>query len=336
MDSKKIFPIMATILVLAIVLVGEVIVVTSSHDDYSSSVYVDNDELIFTIDSRNAHEYTAVSLKNSLGLPETVSVYFDPDYPSAATNGVASTGARALDEEYYVQQLSSTLKVRGIDYSEVVDAKGLQNIMSADGKDHAVIVLSGTLPDTVYDGSKDSLISKWIESGGRLYWAGGIIGKYISHRDSLEEVPSGTSIFLGSECIGPEFGRALSEVNTNGFHDALYLQNNKTAYGVVTSELPDDTEYICLGFTDGERSSATIVSDGNGIICILGGDYSIRQRIDLTQLLASGIGPTTELADLVKGSVHGSENGRLSMGDSVYITLGGYSPVYCSNLEVKE
>lgn len=335
MERSDIPPIAVAIFIIALVLVGEAIVISDSRDDFSSSIAVDGDDISFTINSHGSHIYTAVSLKGTLGTPETVSVYYDENYVSAASSGVASTGARALDENYYVEQIYDTLKVRGIDYSEVVDAEGLSKLMSGVGEGNAVIVISGSLPDTVYDGTSDSKVIDWIESGGRLYWIGGVLGKYISHKDSLETVTNGTTLFLGSECIDEVESRGYDLID-NGFRDALCIQSNHTTYGVDVSKLKDDTEYLTLGFTDGFRSSITTVKVGDGSICVLGGEYTIRQRIDLAQMVVTGIGPETELVDVAEGSVSGTQNGVLQKGDSVYIMLGGYFPVYGESHEVRE
>ncbi len=335
MERKDIFPVLTAVLVIALVLFGEIIVSTDSHDDFSTSVAADGDDVQITIESRRPLVYTAVSLIDSLDTPKTVSVFYDKNYMSAAESGVASTGGRALDENYYVEQIDATLKVRGIDYSKIVDAKGLAEVMSKDGKDNAIIVISGSLPDTVYDGTSDSLVLDWIGSGGRLYWIGGVLGKYISHTDSLETVEFGTSLFLGSECIDDTQSRGYNLID-NGFRDAFYVQSNLTTFGVDTSKLPDDVDYLSLGFTDGDHSSITVVGSGEGLICVIGGEYTIRQRMDLAQMVASGIGPDTAIVDTAVGSVSGTEIISLQKGDHVYVTIGGYFPVYAEGHEVTE
>ena len=333
MERKDIFPILTAVIVIALVLAGEIIVTTDSHDDFSTSVTTDGDDVQITIESRRPLVYTAVSLIDSLDTPKTVSVFYDKDYMSAAESGVASTGGRALDENYYVEQIDATLKVRGIDYSEIVDAKGLAEVMSKDGRDNAVIVISGSLPDTVYDGTSDSLVLDWIGSGGRLYWIGSVLGKYISHTDSIETVESGTTLFLGSECIDDTRIRGYDLID-NGFRDAFYIQSNLTTFGVDTSKLPKDVDYLSMGFTDGNRSSITVMGSGDGLVCVIGGEYTIRQRMDLAQMVASGIGPDTVIVDTAVGSVSGTDNVTLQKGDHIYVTIGGYFPVYAEGHKV--
>ncbi len=334
MERKDILPIASAIFILIIVLAGEVVVNTNSHNDFHSSVSDNGDSLNFTIESGNSHTYEVVSLKDSLGTPESLSIYYDESYYSMASDGIASTGGRSLDQEYYVEQMLPTMKVRGISDISTLDAQGLKDLMSAEGKGHAVIFISGALPDTVYDGTEDSPIFDWISSGGRLYWLGGVLGKYIAHQDSVDTVHNGTTLFLGSECIDDEHHDGDKEITSNGFRDALFLQSHGTTFGVKPAELPSDSVFQSMGYTEGERASITLVSYGNGVVCVLGGEYTIRQRNDLAQIIASGVGPETEIADLVNGSVSGKANGTIAKGDSVFITLGGFYTVYCENHEV--
>jgi len=333
MNLRQSFPAIAAVIIIAVVLAGEVITVTDSHSDFSSSISLQGDTVEFTIDSKGSHIYDAVSLRNTLGTPESVSVYYDPDYFSTSGDGHASTGARALDEGYYVEQIPDTLMVRGINHVETVDAEGLGRLMSSDGSGRAVIMISGSIPDTVYDGTSDSPILKWIRSGGRLYWAGDVLGKYLAHRDAAEEVGDGTALFLGSDCIDSEKRMGYS-VSRDDFRDSLYILNNDISYAPDVSMIPSDTGFLAIGYTDGIRSSLTFVECGEGMVCIMGGDYSIRQRIDMGMMVASGIGPDTEIVETVHGTVSGKITGSIAAGDSVYITLGGFDSVYSENHEV--
>jgi hypothetical protein len=70
------------------------------------------------------------------------------------------------------------------------------------------------------------------------------------------------------------------------------------------------------------------------MICIMGGDYSIRQRLDLAQIISSGIGPESVLVDHASGSVNGTAEGTVMKGDSVFVILGRDNTVFCQYHEV--
>lgn len=328
MKAGELYPVIAAITVLALVLGGEALMVMASHDDFSSSAEEKDGTVEYSIESSLSHEYCVASLDETMGDLQSVSVYYDPSYKSFAENGAASIGGRALDEEYYVQQMPATLKMRGVDMCQTVDARELEGIASSPGAGSAVIILSGSLPDTVYDGTSDSLILSWISSGGRLYWVGGPLGSYIAHPEGLEEVDNGASLFLGSECIGPEGIKAYTEVD-NGYRDALKLQSNHLGWAVDSSLLPEGTASLSMGYCEGSLSTITLVAHGEGAVCIIAGDYTIRQRMDMAQVVAACIGPETVLVDCEEGKVKGTSTGEVAPGDSVYITLGGFYPMYC-------
>lgn len=334
MDVKKDFVLFVTVALIAVVLVGEIIVITNSHDDFSSSVTVDGDSVHYKIESDNAHTYDVMSFNNTYNTPKKVYVYYDSDYQSIAKNGLASVGARDLNEKYYVQQMENTLMVRDVFHVNIVDADELGKIMESPGQGYAVIMLSGAMPDTVYKGTSESKILKWIQSGGRLYWIGGMIGKYISTPEELIPVENGVTFFLGSECVDdgkiseddPKVLRSIKETN---LCQELCLMNHGLAFGVIESLLPSDSTHLCIGRTDGSRCTSTLVANGDGMICVMGGDYSIRQRLDLAQILASGVGPETVLIDHDMGSVFGTANGTIGKGDSVFVILGRDNTVFC-------
>ncbi|MBE6527997.1 MAG: hypothetical protein E7Z64_02325 [Thermoplasmata archaeon] len=340
MDLKNLYPYIVAAFLLAIILFGEVIVATNSHDDYTTSIEVDGNRIDFEIESDNAHTYDVVAIDNTFGNAEMVYIYYDPDYESAAKNGKASMGARALDEEYYVEEMFPTLKVRDVTNVKTADAEKLGEIMSQSGKGIVVVTLSGSLPDTVYSGDANDPVFDWMNSGGRLYWVGNIVGKYVSHQDSIEEV-NRTDLFLGaSDCVDEYFHTAHRDYEGNPFRHDLFFQGNWTTYGVIESKIPEDVDYQCMGYYDGERASITMVSHGEGMVCVVAGEYSIRQRNDLAQLIASGVGPDSVVVRHVSGSVYGTERGTIELTgtehvDSVFIQLGGAYTVYCRNHEVE-
>ena len=328
-------PMIIAVVLLVVVLAGEAIVFTSGHEDYSTEASLSGGSISYDISARGSHVYDVVVMDDSAGIPKDVAIYYDESYASNVKNVAVAVGGRALDQKYYVEQMVDTLQLRDVTNVSIVNAEGLRSIMNANGEGHTVICLSGSLPKTVYDGTADSPVLDWISTGGRLYWAGGVIGAYYSNGDKLVTVgPAGTSLFLGSACVD-ETKEKVHESIDNGFRDALSMQSNDTLYSPILSLLPVGSHYLGIGYTDGKRASVTLVGHGDGFVCIAGGDYSNFQRIDLAQVLAAGIGPDTILVDTCHGSVSGHASGSVKAGDQVYICIGGYFPVYGELHEVK-
>jgi len=320
-------PIIISIVLLIAILAGEALVCTSGHGDYSSDVSASGGGLDFNLSGRGSHVFDIVVMDGSEDSPKDVSIYFDPSYAERVEHVNVAVGGRALDQQYYAEQLVSTLTMRGVQNVRIVDAAGLSDLMASPGKGHAVVCISGALPDTVYDGTADSDILEWIGSGGRLYWAGNVIGKYVSTTYGTAEVAGGTSLFLGSECIG-DGTKAYDKLGSNGLCDALSLLNNNIRYTVDPSKLPEGASHLETGYSDGTQSSISLVGLGDGFVCIFGGDYSNFQRIDMAQTIASGISPSTVLVDHVHGSVSGNASATAKAGEHAYVFFGGYFAVY--------
>jgi len=325
-------PAIVAIAIIVLMLAGEAIVFTSGQAGYSSDANNNGYETSYSINCPGSRVYDVSVFDGSMAAPSHVYIYYDPSYESKYEEVSVAVGGRALDQQYYADQLEPTLKMRGIANISYVDAKGFLEVMNS--YDCAVICISGALPATVYDGTEDSPVLEWIAKGGRLYWAGNEIGKFISSENGTNEVKNGTSLFLGSECTDPTDSKTLNVIG-NGLKEALCLLNNDVRYGVDPSKLPEDSKHLELGYTEGTRTSICLVQHGAGMICVMGGDYSNFQRIDMAQIIASGISPGSILIEHINGSCRGHTEGTVAVGDYVYISIGGDFTVSAKLHEVK-
>lgn len=326
MDFKISAPVVLAIILLIVTVSGELVILGSDHDDFSSSATVDGDMISVKTDTNGSHVVNAISMSDSYETPKNVFIYFDNSYQSTYNSVRVAVGARPLTEENYARMLIETLNVRDISCASMVNASEMKVLMETSGDGIAIVVLSGALPDVVYDGTADSKVLKWISSGGRLYWAGGVIGNYVSHHDSVEKVQNGVSLFFGSECIDETVTDSFDKYYDNALTESLSIINNNVRYSPRVSELPEDLSYQVFGYTDGERYSSFIGKYGSGCICIVGGDYSDYQRIDMAQIIASGISPETIVEDTYEGDSPSTI--ELKKGETVYVYYGGDLTVY--------
>ena len=234
-----------------------------------------------------------------------------------------------------MDQLILELDNMGVD-ARIVDADGLGDLIgdAVDGAacNQAVIVLSGALPDTVYTGHDSDPILRWLSLGGRLYWAGNLLGAYYSVPGGVVEVEGDyQTMFLGAQCLNTGDTEKGNVEIDNGFLEALSLAGNGTLYGADPSLLENS---LAVGYTDGTYASIVLASHGEGMVCILGGTYSDDQRSDLVQVLASGLCHESRILFSEKGSVtRGTvtvSTGELDRDGNVcvYAYLGGYYPVF--------
>ncbi len=332
--------IIIAIAIIAVILIGEVVVYTSDYTDYSADAALNDDGVLeYSVSADGSKVFSVIVNDNGrYAAMDRLYIYYDPDYKSNYEKVNVPIGAKELNQEYYIQQLISTLRFHNLHNIEVVDADGLRSMMDRESgiglTNSGLVVISGALPDTVYRGTQDDVIFDWLSSGGRLYWLGNIIGSCYATNDELVNVDGYQELFFGSECINtdPDANTALNEVTSNDYASALSLMNNKVKYGIDGSLIPSDRRHLEIGFTDGKYSSTSLVEYGNGMICVLGGDYSNNQRSDLAQIISSGLTPESRIVGFEEGSVtRGTVTGTIEViGDNLssYIYLGGYYPVY--------
>lgn len=331
MNDRKLMAFVA--LIVMVIIAGEAYIYCNDWNDMYDVRFSEN---AVTIEANSSAIYDIVSIDNGdMDRSSKTVLYFDPSYGERLDKTHHATGGTYLSQEYYISQLRIQLGYRGTD-TVTMNAEELREMMSgsvAAGRcDQSVIMVSGAIPDTVYSGRESDLVVEWLGMGGRLYWAGGIIGQYSSSSDgTVEDLGADRqSLFLGAVCQNPEETYGLEETDPD-WKDALCLAGNGTMYAInpakVASALP-------MGFTDGTHSSICLVGHGSGMICILGGVLSNDQRSDMAQIVSSGATYASVLVDHIHGSVtRTAVTETVNIGDSpgnivIYAYLGGYFTVY--------
>ena len=334
MNTEKKIVIIAVALI-AVILIGEVAVYGMS-ERYSSSADADSGTLNYSVTARGSKEYSVIVMDNCLEPMDELYIYYDPEYPIAAEDVSVAIGATQLTVERYVQQLTTSLRIRGISDVKTIKAAELGNAVVSDASSthsKGLVVLSGALPDTVYAGVATDPIFEWLNTGGRLYWAGNLIGNYSSTTSGIVDIGDAGQALFGVSCFNTaEDDTAFQDVSTP-YRDALSLMNNRIRYAVDTSLL-SVSDHIAVGYTDGTYSSVVSVKYGNGMVCVLGGSHSNMQRDDLAQVIASGLCYSSELVALEEGNVkRGTISSSVDISTatgniSVYVYLGGYYTVH--------
>jgi len=325
-----------SLFVVAILMIGAVYIYTIGSNRYSSDASVDNGMLEYSVSAADSKEFS-VTVFTSADEMTDLYIYYDGSYASTYEDPAVAVGAMPLTQEYYIQQLISVLDYRGINETIILNASDLAEAMANDTAsghfNKGLVVISGALPDTVYQGNANDPIFSWLNDGGRLYWAGNLLGKYISSQDGITEAGSNyQELFFGAECLNTgDLDVALSDVKDNGFQSALSILNNHVKYGVDAAMLSDA---LPVGYSQGDYSSIVLSKYGDGMICVFGGDYSNNQRTDIAQTIASNISYSSEIiyhaTGIVKGGTQTSSvyldgaSGKIS----VYIYMGGYYTVY--------
>ena len=329
------------IVTIAVILIGEVIVYTTGTDDFNVNVNLSGKNAEFDISVRGSQVYSVVAMDNgSMKSMDEVYVYYDESYASAYVVEPGPIGSHELMQEYYVDQMTKHLVNRGTSV-RILSAADLAVAMNDDISgvlQKGLIVASGALPDTIYTGDTADLIFDWLNDGGRLFWVGNLLGKFIATPTGIVDVTSDYQmLFFGvSDCLNASDDYlALEDVTDNNLRYDLSLRNNDIRYAVNTSKLTTaGVSCLATGFTDGTYDSIVLTEYGNGMVCVFGGDLSREQYRDVAQIVSSGVCYNTSVLDVVSGSIrYGSDSGSIDLSAAadnvvVYVYLGGYFPVY--------
>ena len=336
MRSDK--PVVLIALILCAVLVaGEVSVFVSGSEDYDSSISLNGGDISYSVTSSGSNTYDVIVTDNGT-VPSVTKLYLyqDSSYAVNMTPGRLPVGPKELTVEYYMEQLVSELKYRGFTDITIVDAEGFADLCSGTSEGVGIVVVSGALPSTVYTDDNDLLLD-WIGNGGTLYWAGNVLGKYIADGETLKEAEEDYCLkFTGvSNSICETDASATGTITSNAYQDLLGLQSSDMTFGIKTGVLT--SEYLAVGYTDGDCAGTVFVKNGSGGVCVLSGYCSNEQRQDMAQVICAGLTYSSTVAGTAEGTVtRDTESGTITLtaspGDGIaaYVVIGkgdGY-PVY--------
>ncbi len=239
--------------------------------------------------------------------------YIDEEYPSFTS---------FVSQESAFKALETMLPERGIN-PVYVDSESIVDVMG--DYDASIIILSGSLPDTVFDKDSGSLFENWLSNGGTVFWTGPEIGSKRSTQDGIED--TGMS-FIDGNCIFKD-DDALKGDKCSDISLALSVFHDLCTYG-LEEDYPN-SKVLGRVSPDG-YSSISVVGDvlGKGRLYMFGGSLnyvSIKLVTSMSDVIASGVTEDSTLLGYGKFSkMYGSEieytGIKAESGNSVYVMKG--------------
>ena len=325
--------VVVTMLILAAILVGEAYAYLPSDYGYSSEATLANGTVDYGIRTNGSNVYDVLLLDNKgYEAPETLYVYRDPGFASNVNEDVAvEVGAQRMTQDYYIDQLILNLEYRGMTDVRILDASELGSALESDLTSSPVskglVMVSGAIPSNLFSGSSDDLLPKWVSQGGSLYWAGAVIGQYVAEGKDLVKV-DGSDVFIGTNSFETEVRLAGSDAM---FRSELSYEYNHLVYAPDLSSTSRTS--LGAGYTDGVYDSVSLVSMGEGMVCIVAGEYNSKQIRDMSATVCSGLSPYSVVIGFDEGIVRESVDGGFDVSAiqgniSLYVSVGGYFCVY--------
>lgn len=326
--------VVAAILVFIIVLAGEFIVYGSDVFKYDADAEWTEDGIDYSVYSSGSDTYSVILSDNGkFDAVSSLYIYLDETYDDYFEQADSVVDMDRIDQSYWIDQIEKKSKNARFEDVIVCNESELIGILNdtENSRSRGLLVISYALPQSVYTGSEEDLLLKWISSGGSMYWMGSQIGKFYTSPDSLKIVDNNQSLFFGIDCVNTgDTDLATSRIDSNVFAASLSLKNNSVKYGLNSESLTDS---LAIGYCENGFSSITFVRHGDGMICVLGGDYTYALTDDFTQILAAGVAYCTEILIVETGEVeretlHHSIKINPNDCTNVYIYIGGYYAVY--------
>ncbi|MDR2846110.1 MAG: hypothetical protein LBV63_02390 [Candidatus Methanoplasma sp.] len=331
---QKNFDMTAVIAVAAFLLIisGGLIVSLPTAFHYSSSIYFDGDVVSYEVESASASGLNVVVMRNGdFRAVGKLYLYYDENIPSVN---------KKIDELDAIISIEEELRRRSFTDFERIDAFQLGLLIgSLDPAGTGVFIASGSLPYTVYS-DIDWPIIDWMQNGGALYWAGGLLGMYYSSADGVHvSALDYQRLFFGSTgvlrapemTVAPIYGEIISGDPT--LNKALSVSVNDTTFGVKGIALATDVKHLSMGFSADGYDSISFVQKGAGMITVFGGFLHWSTYRDAAQLIAAGISYDSELVENIHTVVSvGRTSGPIGQygrsNVSVYLYLGGIEAIY--------
>ena len=310
---------------IAVLLVGEITTYYLNPYSYSSNVYTDGDEVRYEVGASGSAEYRILQFDSSMEPVTTFYVFYEEDFPALGVS----------DAKRAVRELVHDLSIHGVD-AILVDSDRLYSIVSnSDGRGQGIIIITGVLPSSVYDGSEGSPIRAWISTGGTLYWMGMTLGLHYADGDKqIKTAAGGDSFFFGEGSINTSSRRESATTRVDEAGDFLSIRGSNSQYG-LSKDVPDSVQ---IGYvSDSGYGSAAVAKFGSGSIAIVGAPYEDTTRTDMVQIVASGVTYdyrllTEDVVSVKGGSVTGDLDS--SSGSVVYMYCGGYYSPYGSRFVI--
>ena len=322
-NHRTAFLVAVTVILFAGILVGEWYTYGADHSRSAGAEWSAG-SVSFSVTSPGSDEYRAVLMDAGVGAPvEKLYIYVDPDYDSY----YSQVCALYVDGAHYAEQIEIALKERKFDAVKIIGPEELSQVIAGPSAGVGVLILSYSLPSTVYSGNASDPLFSWINAGGYLYWVASEVGKYFTDSDGLHAVENNQELFFGKNGVlnvGTEYKDFYSEdIAPGGFTEALCLRNGNTMFGLNTEGLIG----IRAGIIMNGFASVSIVEHGSGAIGVFGGSLVISEVDNMAQVIASGLTPYTTIISTEQGKVvRGTETGTMTfsaVNPVLYIYTGG-------------
>ena len=195
-DAKKCGYAVLAVALCLMVFAGEYFVYYSDTFEYDADVRWEDGSINYEIGSSGSDVYDVVLFDRNGGVSvSNLAIFVDETYSTHYDEASELASISHNDQDYFATQILLALDNRGFDGGFKCDSDGLYEFMITtldDPRGCGVLVTSYSLPASVYAGSEDDLLIRWVSAGGTLYWTGSEVGGFCTddeYREFMRETP---------------------------------------------------------------------------------------------------------------------------------------------------
>lgn len=295
------------VVIIAVILLGQCLSYYANGNSTSISTEVDGSEISYTIKSGSDFACDEIHLSNGFETPRTFYILTDPSFGSVMSDGDMKSTCYLLSREI---GLCPSVTVKSADAGMVSDM--IDSSLSSGNFGIGLIIITGAIPEVIYDGTPSSKIIQWITAGGMLYYAGSQFGINIATHDGVKQVDDWSAVsqsLFGTDelfCTDSDVGLAQKKI-TPELTEIAKLTFNSIGSGVKMSAAPADS--LFLGYTDDIYSSIALMKYGSGQLTCFGGTVGYQDSYSLAHVISLGITYKTELVSNISSNITGSSHG---------------------------
>lgn len=285
---------------------GAVYVYCNNDGSYNGEAYMNDDGTIsYRIEGPSTNY--GCSVFSETETHDGVYLYIDDSYKEFYNT-------KYVQNEYF-NVLKSMLERRGatVHYAnstELVDVMG-------NGK-NAVVFVTGALPDTVYDGTSSCIFNEWMDEGGTVYWSGPEIGRYVLHKDGVDDL--GVGFFHGN--VDSDDMKKFA-YNPSPMFECTQMRYDNCAFG-LSKDHPNSRPLAYI--SDEGYCSVSVAKYLNGNITVVGGNMAVldnvsqdvTDRTTVADLIVNGLTYRSEGLEHRNGSLVNSVSSRTTKDVSSY------------------
>ena len=307
--------------IVAVILLGQCLAYYGNSNSTSISTEVDGSDISYTITTSSDFVCDEAHLKNGFDAPRTYYILTDPSYGIQMSKEDLKSTCYLLSSEI---GLCPSLTIKSADAGKIESM--INTSLSTSNFDIGLVILTGAIPDNIYDGTASSKIVQWMTAGGTLYYSGSMFGINIATHDGVREVDDWSAVstaLFGTDqlfCVDPEveFGDEMLAPELNGLAKLTF---NGIRFGVRMSAAPSDS--LFLGYTDGTYASVSLMKYGNGQLAYFGSTTEYQNSYALAHVMSLGLTYKTELISVTTCNITGNshDGGFTDSADLTYAII---------------